>query len=93
MFRTSAVQSGAYLALANLLHIPCAFLSGAAEAALTSHFETLPIRIGMTVFSSVVMGLSAVLFGVASTARQATVAQCLFVLGQSGNNGGIVSNL
>ena len=62
------------------MQIPGNFLSGMAESALISRFDTLSIRKGMTVFASIVMGLSAVLFGLASSARQATAAFCLFVI-------------
>ena len=93
MFRTTAAEAGAYLVVANLLHIPCSILSGVVESALISRFETLPIRIGMTAFASVMHGLSAMLFGLASSVRQAMMAYGLFVLGIHGNSGGIIPNL
>lgn len=62
------------------------------ESYLISKFDVLTIRKGMTVFSSCIMGLSSVLFGLASSANQATAAFCLFVIGQQGTNCGIIPN-
>lgn len=74
------------------LQIPGNFLSGVVESALISRFDTLLIRKGMTAFASLAMGLSAVFFGLANNARQATFAFCLFVMGQQANNCGIIPN-
>ena len=74
------------------MQIPGNFLSGVAESALISRFDTIQIRKGMTAFASLVMGLSAVLFGLANSAQQATAAFCLFVIGQQANNCGIIPN-
>lgn len=93
MFRSTAAEAGAYLALANSLHIPGNFISGLVESALISRgVPTRSMRVGMTAFASAVMGLSAVLFGLAGSARQATAAFCLFVIGAQGNNCGIIPN-
>ena len=91
-FGVTAAAAGSFLAMANFLHIPGNFASGLLESALMSRYTVVTIRRGMTLAAAASMGASSCLFGLAGSARQATAAFCLFVVGQQFNNCGIIPN-